>query len=94
MSFHIESKKLILPLILLQGLDHMHEDDAGVKRTLNLETELVQALDRHGVSVWVPYVEIHPKMLTAEPVLFNRGATRLTLASSSQIGTHLAILTQ
>lgn len=44
MALHIESKKLILPLILIQGLDHMHVDDAGVERTLDLYKKLASTL--------------------------------------------------
>lgn len=45
MTLHIQSKELILPLILIQGLNHVHEDDAGVEWTLDLETLLVCILD-------------------------------------------------
>lgn len=45
MTLHIQSKELILPLVLIQGLDHVHEYDAGVKWTLDLDKKLVQKLD-------------------------------------------------
>lgn len=44
MALHIQSKELVLPLILIQGLDHVHEDDAGVEWALDLEKKLVQKL--------------------------------------------------
>jgi hypothetical protein len=45
MTLHIQSKELILPLILIQGLDHVHEHDAGVKWSLDLDKKSVQELD-------------------------------------------------
>lgn len=40
MSLDIYSKKLVLPFILIQRLDHVHVNDAGVKWALDLETKI------------------------------------------------------
>lgn len=36
MALDIESKELVLPFVLVQGLNHVHEDDTRVKRSLDL----------------------------------------------------------
>lgn len=36
MTLHIKSKELVLPLILVQGLHHVHKDDTRIKGPLNL----------------------------------------------------------
>ena len=40
MSLDIYSKKLVLPLVLIQGLHHVHVNDAGVEWTLDLKTTI------------------------------------------------------
>jgi hypothetical protein len=42
MSLDIYSKKLILPLILIQRLDHVDVNDAGVEWALDLEITISQ----------------------------------------------------
>lgn len=41
MPLDIQSKKLILPIVLVQGLDHVHVDDAGVEWAFDLEIKSV-----------------------------------------------------
>ncbi len=39
---HVQSKKLILPLVLIQRLHHVHENHTGVEWALDLKQQLVQ----------------------------------------------------
>lgn len=68
MPFHIQREKLVLEIALIQRLHHMHNDNTGVERTLDLKFTVSTR-----IQYWperVSYMEMHAKVLTTQTILF------------------------
>lgn len=63
MSFHVERKKLVLKIALVQRLNHVNNNHAGIERPLDLRIAVSTPIVnfREGL----PYMEVHAKMFTA-----------------------------